>query len=238
MCSGKVGRTGHTSNRSVHLSWPEREGRAGPPRPCHTTSFVPLCTGREAGELCPRNKGAHCAVAEAPLPAHSQLPHTCRGENTRSRRMGLGTAEEGRAAARRNWGGPGALRGLTIVLDDAFEVVGHQRAQGPLVGQPQAVGEHDGCVHHGAVDQLREQQRNRVISPLPKGQALLGIGHAAATFRSPLGLCAMLSAVSDPTSLAGGSGWMQDDSPGRVCAPGFPLLCQPHTCPQSPETSH
>lgn len=53
--------------------------------------------------------------------------------------------------------GSGVLAGVVsfhIVLDDAFEVVGHQRAQGPLVGQPQAVGEHDGCVHHGAVDQL------------------------------------------------------------------------------------
>lgn len=36
---------------------------------------------------------------------------------------------------------------LTVVLDDAFEVVGHQVPQGTFVGQTQTVREHDGRVY-------------------------------------------------------------------------------------------
>lgn len=43
---------------------------------------------------------------------------------------------------------------LTVVLDDAFEVVGHQVPQGTFVGQTQTVREHDGRVYDWTVDQL------------------------------------------------------------------------------------
>lgn len=36
---------------------------------------------------------------------------------------------------------------LTVVLDDAFEVVGHQVLQGTFVGQTKTVREHDGRVY-------------------------------------------------------------------------------------------
>jgi len=36
-------------------------------------------------------------------------------------------------------------------------VLGHQVPQGPFVGQAEAVREHDGRVHHHAVDELREK---------------------------------------------------------------------------------
>lgn len=40
---------------------------------------------------------------------------------------------------------------LTIVLDDAFEVVCHQILQGTFVGQTEAVRKHNGCVYNGTV---------------------------------------------------------------------------------------
>lgn len=46
-------------------------------------------------------------------------------------------------------------RFLTIVLDDLSEVVGHEVAQGALIGQAQAVREQHRCVHHCAVDDLQ-----------------------------------------------------------------------------------
>lgn len=45
---------------------------------------------------------------------------------------------------------------LTIVLDDAFEVVSHKVAESTLVGQPKTVGENHSRVHNHTVQQLRE----------------------------------------------------------------------------------
>lgn len=57
--------------------------------------------------------------------------------------------------------GAGVLTGavpIHIVLDDLSEVVGHEVAQGALIGQAQAVREQHRCVHHCAVDDLEGQQ--------------------------------------------------------------------------------
>lgn len=43
---------------------------------------------------------------------------------------------------------------LTVVLYDAFEVVGHKVAQGTFVGQTQAMRKHDSGVHNQAVNKL------------------------------------------------------------------------------------
>lgn len=55
---------------------------------------------------------------------------------------------------------------LTIVLDDAFEVISHQVLQGTLVGQTKAVRKHDGRVYNRAVDELqsREESTHAVTS--------------------------------------------------------------------------
>lgn len=47
---------------------------------------------------------------------------------------------------------------LHVVLDDAFEVIGHQVLQGTFVGQTEAVGENDGRVDDRAVDELEREE--------------------------------------------------------------------------------
>lgn len=53
---------------------------------------------------------------------------------------------------------------LTVVLDDAFKVVRHKIPQGTLVGQPESVGKHDGCVYNRIVDQLLARARGTEVS--------------------------------------------------------------------------
>lgn len=47
------------------------------------------------------------------------------------------------------------LLGLTVVLDDALEVVCHQRPESPFVRQTQPVRKDDGGIHHCAMDKLQ-----------------------------------------------------------------------------------
>ncbi len=51
-----------------------------------------------------------------------------------------------------------------VVLDELHEYLRCQGLQGPLEGQAPSVREDDGCVHHSAVDELREGE---VGSPCP-----------------------------------------------------------------------
>lgn len=50
---------------------------------------------------------------------------------------------------------------LTIVLDDALEVVCHQCPESPFVRQTQAVGKDDGGIHHCAMDKLEGGSRKQ-----------------------------------------------------------------------------
>jgi len=79
----------------------------------------------------------------------------------------VGRAEEGRPKEPTSrWDGtrdpqPQLLLGLTIVLDDALEVVCHQRPESPLVRQTQPVGKDDRGVHHCAMDKLEGGSRRQ-----------------------------------------------------------------------------
>lgn len=46
------------------------------------------------------------------------------------------------------------LLALTVVLDDALEVVCHQRPESPFVRQTQPVGKDDRSIHHCTMDKL------------------------------------------------------------------------------------
>ena len=133
-----------------------------------------------------------------------------------TKRWGQGLGRAGQEAGPRNSSrvgrdtrpGSQPLLALTVVLDDALEVVGHQRPESPFVRQAQAVGKDDRSIHHCAMDKLeggREQERTLFIFLLPQGWALLKINHIKAIFRSTLQLHAALLWSSGPTSPAGGS---------------------------------
>ena len=51
----------------------------------------------------------------------------------------------------------------TVVLDDAFEVVGHEVPQGSFEGCTEAVREHNGCVYYCTVDQLQARETERDV---------------------------------------------------------------------------
>lgn len=82
-----------------------------------------------------------------------------------ARGWGLGRAEEGRfKEPTSRWDGTRdphsqLLLGLTIVLDDALEVVCHQRPESPFVRQTQPVGKDNCSIHHCAMDKLEGGSR-------------------------------------------------------------------------------
>lgn len=124
----------------------------------------------------------------------------------------MGRAEEGRCKEPLSrWDGTQdphsqLLLGLTVVLDDALEVVCHQRPESPFVRQTQSVGEDDGGVHHRAVDQLEGGSRTEtwLFSPSHRNRHSLGLTRLKQSSGQPLHV--MLSPSSYPTSLARGSG--------------------------------
>lgn len=100
------------------------------------------------------------------------------------------------------------LLGLTIVLDDALEVVCHQRPESPFVRQTQPVGKDDRGIHHCAMDKLEGGSRKEtcLFSLSHRDRHSLGLTMLKQSSGQPLRLYVTLSPSSNPTSLAGGSG--------------------------------
>lgn len=149
-------------------------------------------------------------------PIHSYCQMLCRKKKIRRKRMmGLGESRGRQVQGAHTQVGQDTrpshfqlLLGLTIVLDDALEVVCHQRPESPFVRQTQPVGKDNCSIHHCAMDKLEGGSRKEtcLFSLSHRDGHSLGLTMLKQSSGQPLRLNVMLSPSSNPTSLARGSG--------------------------------
>lgn len=156
-----------------------RESRTQPESTASDLLTPLLCLPRSAQrEAASASWGSnqHCSTAFTHGPVHS-----CCADKTIRIGPGEGRGEAGlRNSSRAGWDMRPCsqpLLTLTVVLDDALEVVCHQRPESPFVRQAQAVGKDDRSIHHCAMDKLEGGSRKEqcLFSFSPRDGHSLGL---------------------------------------------------------------